>query len=556
MQQAEGNGRVLVLVDSRGRTCDRFLPDKVILNALVHMGIPFAVHDTATTPLTPGETAGSAVVLVAQEHLLAGLNREAILALQQGVAQGVGLVNFDNALHEIDPGVLSWLGLDPEDYAVHSDVLTPLCPDHPVTRRSRHGELIRAQRMVPVKALKAHDPAWAPLLHAVLGKEQLITTRHLVPGLSLVPSHVPVLMARDADGGRMIQWLAGSRLWLQDFLGHGADLDDMFYHAIVWAARKPFACKPIPPFVTARIDDCSGAHDFKYVDVFNAHGYVPAVACFWDGLDERHWPVLKALQEQDKARLLTHAFSYYDLLYFNFGRGDYSDVELRARFEKEDALMKAHGIELPPVAHAHWNAMGSNILPFLKARGRLYIENPARLGEMKIERTFLAVHPYGSPRLGYDFMEEDPDMFRYFCHFHPADTRTPDFLEGDVLTWLGQAARNDVDKAVDRGTSQVRQGLNSMFFGQLVTHEQKLSVMRLDEVDTMLKGIDARLNRPDILFRPLDEIAAYLREHRQSTISSIRVEDGRLEYSVSGPGKVSQIVRRYDGDEQETMETT
>jgi len=555
MYHTTGNGRLLVLVNSSARPCDRFLLDETIFGALTHMGLPFATLDMATQALTPEEACGSAALVLAQENITASLDESSCNAIAQAVSEGVGLINFDYALRNACPPMRSFLKLEPEHYPVYSDLLVRTETTHMITARQEPGGPVQAKRCLPVQVLKETGSAWQVLWHAVLGKDQLIYTRHLIPGLSLEPSHVPALAVNDSGRGRVVQFLTTPRLWMNDFIGHAAGLDDVFYRALVWAARKPFVAKPIPPFVTARIDDCSGAHDFQYVDILSKYGYIPSIACFWDRLSQRGLKILRKKHDQGLARFQTHAFSYYDLMYFDFGKGEYPEEKLRKQFEREDEVMSRHGLTLPTTAHAHWNAMGTNVLPCLKERGRTSIENPCRLGEMKCERTAIQVHPYHSPAMGYDFLEEDPEFFRFFCQFRAQGTGTVDFLEGNVLTWLGQSPSNNVDQAIANGISQVSQGLDGLFFGQIVSHEQKLSVMTLAEIEKMIKGIDDGLRGRERLFRSLDDIAAYLREHRRSRIASASVTDGKLEYALAGPGEVRQVVRRYEGDDEGTPET-
>lgn len=537
-------GVVVVLRDARGRLCDRRVADMCLEPFLVHAGIPFVTFDVSTEELDEDSLSSAALVLVGQERLLSGLPRGVLATLETAVNRGVGLVNVDCDLRGASGRVRSFLGLEPAKHPVCSDQLFFPSNRHYVTELHARNELLSIKRFVPLYPQASRSPDWRVLAEAILGKEQLIASRHLTPGTRLEPGHAPVLLARDSSGlGRMAHFNVSQRLWLEEFNGHVAGLDDVLYRLIVWTAKKPFAVKTLPPFVSLRIDDCVGAHDFRYVEIFNQYGFIPTVACFWDKLSESGWDRVKELSATGAARFPTHAFSYYDLLYYDFGVGEYPRDELSRRFEKEDAILARHGLEAPKTAHGHWNALGVNSLPFLKDRGRLFIENPCNIGELKCERTPVSIHPYGSDVMGYDFLEDDHDFFRFFQRAKAPGMTSVDFLEGDVLTWLGQSPRNDVSKAIERGAGQIKAGLTSQCFGQAVTHEQKLSVMTLDEIDDMGKGIAAELEPFNVIHKPLDDIAAHLKAHRRSRLEGVVVHDGKIEdVIISGEPEIAPTI--------------
>ncbi len=57
--------------------------------------------------------------------------------------------------------------------------------------------------------------------------------------------------------GQLLSW--ASTDWMDTrVLGPLAGLDDLFWRGLVWAARKPFCLRGLPPLVTMRVDDVAG----------------------------------------------------------------------------------------------------------------------------------------------------------------------------------------------------------------------------------------------------------------------------------------------------------
>lgn len=56
----------------------------------------------------------------------------------------------------------------------------------------------------------------------------------------------------------IIRFLFDSLFWFAREFNDSLGMVDVLWRSIVWAARKPFACLSVPPFVTARIDNCNG----------------------------------------------------------------------------------------------------------------------------------------------------------------------------------------------------------------------------------------------------------------------------------------------------------
>jgi hypothetical protein len=70
---------------------------------------------------------------------------------------------------------------------------------------------------------------------------------------------------------------------------------------------------------------------------------------------------------------------------------------------------------------------------------------------------------------------------RHFYTFSAFDERRMlDFLTGATV-WLQESPANDPSKAAEQAAYQIRHGLSNGFYAELLTHEQKLGVLKREE---------------------------------------------------------------------------
>ena len=122
--------------------------------------------------------------------------------------------------------------------------------------------MVRLKRPVTIAQIRRVGRHVVELAQAAMGKDQLIFSRHNVPGTAYEPDQFPAVLAGVCGSGRAVQFACSPRIWHGEFLGHAMGLDAFFWRAIVWAARKPFVAQMMPPYVTIRVDDGRGRHDF------------------------------------------------------------------------------------------------------------------------------------------------------------------------------------------------------------------------------------------------------------------------------------------------------
>jgi hypothetical protein len=533
-----GNAVLLVMVDSSGPYHHRSIVDETILVALEHFGFPYRLLDLAYQRPTAHALQNCAALLIAQDGLGDRLSPGETQLIADAVHHGTGLINFDWDLRHYHGPLLEIFGFrGVERLPIASNLLLIPSNEHYITWLQQPRAFHASQRMVTALVVQEWRDDVVPLAEAVLGKEQLIYIRHLVPGNAFEPRHYPFLFATQWGQGRAVQYTMNPRLWRASALGHLNGMDDVFWRAIVWAARKPFVANMIPPFVTMSFDDCSGRHDFRYLDICSQHNYTPLVSVYLDHIREKHRPTL---QHKVKAREIvvdTHGWNYYKLLYYDFGIDEHPDETLKEFFVQEDEFYRWLGVQPCRTVRSHWGEHGVRSLPYLKERGRTLICVPIHIGEHKADqyRTDAGegYWPYDTVKCFYDYLPDDNDFY-IFGAFNVRELA--DFLTGTTIS-LQESPFNDIEKASDYGAGQIRRGLDNGFYGEVLTHEQKLAVLTLEEWDHILTRIADKTDRYEKIFATHDEIAQYLKSKDQTWLTRIERLDGHLHGDLSGHTK-------------------
>lgn len=533
--RSEGNMALLVLVDSSSPYHPRSIVDETVLVALEHFGMPYRLLDLAQQRPDPQLLSDCAGLIIAQDGLGDRLSEGETRLIAEAVQEGMGLVNFDWDLRRYHGPLLEvfgFRGVERLPYA--SNLILVPSHDHYITWLQPAPAFHTSKRMVTAVMVKEWRDDVVPLAEAVLGKDQLVYVRHLVPGNAFEPGNYPILFAARWGQGRAVQWTMNPRLWRASALGHLNGMDDLFWRSIIWAVRKPFLANMIPPFVTMSFDDCSGRHDFRYLDICTRHGYIPLASLFLDNIREKHRPILRGKVEAGEIRVDTHARNYYELQYYQFGVQEYSAEAMRRQFEREDEFYRWLGVTPCRTVRCHWGEVGVRALPYLKERDRTFICIPCHIGEHKADQ-FLTdagegYWPYDTVHCFYDYLPDDND----FYIFGAFDERhLVDFLTG-VTVWLRESPVNDLEKAAGHAAGQIRHGLDNGFYAEVLTHEQKLGALTLEEWDRILARAAEMTARYEKIFATHDDIALYLKSKDESWITHMDQVNGRVRGVLAG----------------------
>ena len=262
-----GNRSVLGIIDSRKLT-DRLSSDHTVFAALKHFGIPCEVLDGGDyMGAVPEYIAPRALYIIAHDGAAEWLKPETAARIADTVKQGAGLICFDRRLDEW-PSDLR--GLLPTDVG-HARVGTLNTAEQPsfITHGHEPGAELELEQEIAVVTLPSSE-GWQPLVTSGDGHA--------------------VIASGAAGEGRVVLFGAGEQLYAEGVYGHVRGIDGLMWRSVVWAAAKPFPMRCVPPYVTARMDDCNGTWNaFDYVRVMNRYGIGPNLGSFIDEMGPTDW---------------------------------------------------------------------------------------------------------------------------------------------------------------------------------------------------------------------------------------------------------------------------
>jgi hypothetical protein len=522
--QSAGNACLGVVVNSQAGA-DYACLDETIFAALRHMGLPYHVIDLAVARLDPDTLAGLRGLLLAQANLGPALGAADADALETAVRSGLGLVCFDAGLAAYPASLRRTLGLTGEAHALTRTRVRIAHDRHFITGTRAAGETLFFTQ--PVALTRVEAPGFADPAHCLLASDD----------------GWPALVARPVGQGCVVTWTLHPQVWTRACFGHAMGLDDLFWKGIVWAARKPFVMRAMPPLVTYLEDDGSSSYNhFRYLDVFNDHGYLPHVELHIDDVDKvlhdiqgQDSQVLKAKADAGLAEFGAHAFTYNHHIYFDHAaKAPYPDAVLAGNFRRVDEKFRRWGIRLSRFSNAHFGEVGLNALPYLRERGiefsgallpfgvAWFAEDPAAKD--------LQLAPYGRSGFVFDGMPGYPEFFGVNALIMPRQmTGVPmvasEFLWNNTIFW-DESPENKLQAAADQALAQMRLGLDSLFFGELYTHEQRIAVLSMRELDEILTRIDHGLRKHTYIHRSYEYIAEYARCQVGSRLTNVSVDAG------------------------------
>lgn len=546
-QQAEGNGCLLVMVNS----ADRERYDQVgptTLSALGHFGIPFAVTDLGLSDLDLSRLEHHACILLAQSGMGQSLTGARGTAIHDAVLGGVGLVSLDHQLQRYEGPLLDTL-LGPLACVgtLTRSALRVGNGEHFVTADRNSPSVTRLGRPVEVTAVRT--AGWT----------------QPEPPLLATLDHAPAMLTRTCGRGRAVQWLVSAELWSEDVLGHAGGLDDFFWRSIAWAARKPFVMRAMPPFLVALIDDCSSSYNhFGYLDPFVRHGYLPHLELFLDDinrvfhqerdLDSR---ALKASYDEGLVGIAAHAFAYNRQIYYDHDREADHDNELIARnFERFDQTFSSWGIRPSSFLNAHFGEIGINALPYLLERGIRFCGGIHPFGEAWFgqdkPRLAWKPAPYGRRGFLFDYVPGHPEFFAAKAQIEPVEYTTQqraaaDCLWGNTIFW-GENRETNIAAAARQAVQQMTLGWNSGFYGCLYTHEQRLAVLSMGELEQLLDLVEAAVKRFSPIPRKLEDVAAYAQSRHESSLAAVWIDPraGQVSCTLTGQADLATCLQVFE----------
>ncbi|MBP8954412.1 MAG: hypothetical protein KBI47_18595 [Armatimonadetes bacterium] len=544
-----GNRSVLVVLDSR-RRAERALSDTTVFAALDHFGVPWEVLECGDyMPQPPDHITPRALYVLAHDGAGAGLTDSAATEIAEAVAAGAGLVSMDR---EVNAWPSALRALAPNElHRTETAVLRfPSAPNF-VTFGHEQDEELQLDAPISVTTFRAGD-----------GCDTLLATS----------AGEPALVRRQMRQGRVILFGTGERLYGEDVFGHVQGADGLLWRAMIWAAKKPFAMRCIPPFVTARMDDCNGTYGaFAYVDVMNRFGIKPNLGLFIDEMGPSDWAAAKRLFDAGGADFSMHAFrdDFYkaranykpfavspdkpDLsdggkvtvfeglsLDHNTGR-DLDSATVRRNFQRMDEAFAKAGIRHSRVINAHFGEIAWRAVPLFLERGVDMPCNNSVVGQLYGNQPAWRPGPYGSRgrhgRFGL-VIERCPYAsgltFINMSVSHASRTHmTGDILSGRV-PFLGESETPKVAEAAAQGVRNIKLGLDALAFGVLMTHEERIDAISPDDWETVVTSIVRGLDGWDVEFAGREHVGIITKRLYDSRLVRAEYVDGGMQCELVG----------------------
>jgi hypothetical protein len=237
------------------------------------------------------------------------------------------------------------------------------------------------------------------------------------------------------------------------------------------------------------------------------------------------------------ARIAAHGFAYdHEIFYDHVNMRAWPDEVVAENFRRYDRIFKEWGIEPSRMLNAHFGEIGLNALPYLTERGIEFLDSARRFGEAFFEpeatrRPWEDPAPYHNIGFMFDTQPGVPEFFIATAYIRPRRmTVEPlvsvDFLWGHTIFWDEHPAGNNLAGAANQALTQMRLGLNNLFYGELMTHEQRIGVLSMGELDETLALIDQGLAKHTFTQRSYEYIAEYARSKVNSRLTAVNMDAG------------------------------
>jgi len=532
--------KTIVVVDSiKNVQCTR--TEKSVGRALEHFGVYSETVDLAWMRISTQQLEDVHLLILAQEGIGKSLTKEETDVILKAVSDGMGLLVLDGYLNGYPPSFLKNLKfLAGQESKISS---LRLNPENEVTDLCEHEIFLK---------------------HPLLGYN--ISDSEGWSTLMFCQADHPCVVYKKFGKGRIVFFLLSSAIWQNQYLGFAEGLDGVFRNSIVWAAKKPYIMKSLPPFITARFDDVSfsGSRVMKYrqtlaglgwLDILNRYGFIPNVGLFTDDIQEQDAKRFREKERSGLAEFSPHAFVDFPYrenedecpIYIKHNGQEFTHEEIKRNFAKLDLQFSKWGINFAKTINVHYGEVGFNALPFIKERGQKYMMTPLKLGKVwsNPEAHIWDAPPYGKSSFSIGYIPED----NYFFNVRSVPPRkdvnipTSDFLYGCTVL-SEESPHNDVEKAIKRGLFQIKRGLETGFFGCLTTHEQRVAQLSPEEWESIIKGISSSISKTSHMMKNYDYISQYA-ENRTFYSIQEAIYNKELILRIKGRSEIPQYLTLF-----------
>ena len=548
IESSVGNATIIVLIHDDSESALIVL-EAAVLTALRHFGIPFQIislNNGCSEKTITRMLASHSALLIPQSGTFLQFSESFKNSLRESVMQGLGLICYEPDLSGFPTWLLHLYTKDGFLGGVSSftDLVT-LNNDHYITWTREPRESVHSdQALICATGMHSQGPA---LVVSETGDELLLFATH--------------------GQGRLVLFPFSSRFFSMEYLGHACGADDLFTRSIIWAARKPFVTWSMPPMAGLLVDDCSGSYNhFGYLTVMNAHGWSPYLSLFTETIDEvAHEDIHKAERilrsgwEQERLEIGFHALRYNDSFCYNhLQRRPLTIAELDTRFAAWDRYEREWGVKHSCWAHPHFGEIGANAVAYYRERGIKFLTyllpfDAAWFDVPSSIDPIPAQPPYG--HAGY-YMSPHPkyaDLMLCNCVLDHKNRSTSDYVARTDYLWnhtpfWDESKEPLIVPAVEVLVEQIRRGIDSGFYGEGATHEQRIACLREGELQELFQEADLRLARYALEKRLLGDIMKFMKQRMESSLVTIeRVSGGNaIRYGFSTDAAIGTELQFYE----------
>ncbi len=382
----------------------------------------------------------------------------------------------------------------------------------------------------------------------------------------------PLIITTQKEKGRIVTWTTLE--WMQSFvLGPLGGLDDCLWRSFVWAARKPFALRGLPPIVTMRIDDVAGQGEvlwnetpLYFVRTANKYGFKPFLSLFIYNLRANAIKELRNYLLDEQATASPHAFgrpvrtsqsdfkgdyftknesknfytNYYynpnainyrireydEFIYFNWLKQQaWPDSIIDENLQAVDNWYISNDpLPISKYIIPHWYELGVNAIPHLVDKWGIEFIGVI----MKPGLNYSGYQPWLQAGPFRNYEEPGASAFAeklraqrsvYYADFLTIGSRqlfncVTEIRDNTGYEW---SPDNDVEATIKRGVIQLKRAFNSMALAVLFTHETDfINKIKPKNWDKELKGISKEILDYNPIYMTMDNALRYVRATKTS----------------------------------------
>ena len=349
---------------------------------------------------------------------------------------------------------------------------------------------------------------------------------------------VSLLQVSNYGNGRIVKW-SGYDWVFENILGPVYGMDDLIWRGIVWAARKPFAMKGLPPFITMRVDDVNGSaggviKNFEWIKTANDFGIIPWCGTFNSEIQTNYIPTLRSLINNNKATASPHAFRSDDFIYFNHYNLPLFDAAANTRnardFYIQNGLMISkffvpHFYEINSPALSEIKAMGGEFIGIHMLPDQSYFSDPVPM--------WINCAPYRINRNGLANSDKRPVYYGGNVNLNGNQffNCVTEIRDDGGYEWYPD---NDVINTTARGVRQLRRALNSMVLSTLFSHEYYFGNISSANWREILRRITSSIAGYSPEYVSMDYAVQYIRARNNIRIIDVQEKSSTTEISCSG----------------------